>query len=127
MNFKLTIFIIGLFFLSFMGKTQDDNCWPGFRGNQELTGFTNVELPESLELLWTFRTEDKIKSSPVICDGCIYIGSNDGKIYSLTENGELNWSYIAETSIEAPPIILDGRVYAGSLEGKLFALDAKSG
>jgi len=122
MKIKLVVSII--LSLPFLGITQDKDCWPGFRGNQELTGYTDVELPTSLKLLWTFKTGDKIQSSPVVCNDIIYIGSNDGKVYAIDGNGEQIWEFKSETSFEASPLLLDGVVYIGSLEGILFALDA---
>lgn len=34
-------------------------------------------------LIWTFQTESYIKSSPAISDGMLFIGSNDGVLYSF--------------------------------------------
>ncbi|MCF8367072.1 MAG: PQQ-binding-like beta-propeller repeat protein, partial [Bacteroidales bacterium] len=106
---------------------QKQNCWPSFRGNPELSGTTDVELPPIFELSWTFKTGDVIKSSAVICNNTIFIGSNDGFVYALNFDGSLKWKFDAETSVEAPPLYLDNTIFAGSLEGVLFALDAKSG
>ena len=106
---------------------QDNTSWPCFRGNQSLNGYSNVQLPKSLKLLWSFKTEDAIKSSPIIQNGNIYIGSNDGCIYSISEKGTLNWKYKSATSIESPPLYLDNIVFASSLEGSVYAIDAKSG
>jgi hypothetical protein len=35
------------------------------------------------EVLWRFRTGGQVKSSPVVLDGVVYLGSDDGRIYAL--------------------------------------------
>ncbi len=57
----------------------DDAGWSVFRGNSELTGVADGGLPNSLKLLWTFKTDDAVRSSPVVGSGRVYIGSYDGK------------------------------------------------
>ena len=122
------IFVLTLFICtSFNGNSQSSDCWPTFRGNQSLQGKTSAQIPNTLKLLWSFSTQDMIKSSPIICGNHIFVGSNDGYLYSLNSKGELNWKFNAGTSIEAPPLFLDNTVYFGSLEGILFALDATTG
>ena len=108
-------------------QVQNADCWPSFRGNAQLTGNAPVRLEPPFKLLWTFKTGDAIKSSPVICNGIVYIGSNDGYIYAITSNGKLKWKFNAGNSVESPPLIAQNTIYAGSLEGILFAIDAKTG
>ena len=79
---KYNSIVIFLVFFGFLQvKSQNAECWPSFRGDNKLTGYTDVILPDNPELLWIFETEDAIKSSPVVCDGKIFIGSDDGNIY----------------------------------------------
>jgi len=103
------------------------NCWPSYRGNPELTG----QQMWSYQIHWNyyglFKTGDIIKSSPVVCGDNIFIGSNNGSLYSLSKSGDLNWEFKTETSIEAPPLYLDSIIFVGSLEGIMFALDANTG
>jgi len=111
---------------SFSGKAQQDS-WPSYRGNPALTGTTHVAIPDNPALLWSFQTDDIIKSSPIIADGHIFIGTNGGSLYCLSPEGKEVWQFSTETSIEAPPLFLDQRVFVGSLEGIMFALDANTG
>ena len=123
----LSLFIILLFVCFFEVISQDKDCWPSYRSNPALTGYTDVNLPDQLDLLWTYNTGDNIKSSPAICDRKIFIGSNDGYVYSLSKQGKLIWKYNAETSVEAPVLYLDNTIFVGSVGGDLFALNSKTG
>ncbi|MHC4664721.1 MAG: hypothetical protein ACYS9T_02035 [Planctomycetota bacterium] len=43
--------------------------WPMFRGSQSLLGRASGALPDSMEVVWKFKTNSDIKSSPVIDEG----------------------------------------------------------
>jgi eukaryotic-like serine/threonine-protein kinase len=102
--------------------------WPIYRGDTNLSGVAKGPLPDNLKLLWTFKTEYEIKSSPVIGGGLVYFGSTDAKLYALNiKDGTEVWSFDAGDDIEAPPLLVDGVVYVGSLSGMFYALDAKTG
>ena len=102
--------------------------WPVFRSDTGLRGATTASLPENLSLLWSFKTERAVKSSPVIVSNTVYVGSNDGKLYALTlDSGSNVWQFDAGDEVEAPPLYHDGIIYAGSANGNLYALDAHAG
>jgi len=102
--------------------------WPIFRGDQNLSGFAGVELPDDLVLHWSFKTESDILSSPVVGYGNVYIGSTDGKVYSIDlRNGEKKWEFDTKDDIEASPLLFDQTIYIGNLSGAFFAIDALSG
>ncbi|MGE5424898.1 MAG: FAD-dependent oxidoreductase [Syntrophothermus sp.] len=119
------IFLLILFFAALNLQSQD--CWSSFRGDPQLTGHTKAVVSPPLTLLWSFKTGDAIKSSPVVCNNVIFVGSNDGYLYALTAGGKLKWKFNCGTAIEAAPLLSDNLVIAGSLEGILFAVDAASG
>ncbi len=106
---------------------QSSGSWPIFRGNQQLTGVSQIELPAQPKLLWTFQTGDNIKSAPVVDQGKVVIGSTDGIIYCLNLNGKQIWQFDTGNAIEAPALIHNNTVYIGNLDGNLFALDLNSG
>jgi hypothetical protein len=95
------ILIIILLVLPFNLFSQSSTCWPSFRGNSSLTGTTKTELPDNLKLLWSYKTGDAIKSSPIYCNKNIFVGSMDGGIYSISSDGKLNWKYETKSSFEA--------------------------
>ncbi|MHC4735266.1 MAG: outer membrane protein assembly factor BamB family protein [Planctomycetota bacterium] len=107
---------------------QAQMSWPMFRGGQSLLGTAAGSLPDSLQLLWKFKTGAEIKSSPVINDGLVFIGSADANVYAVDlENGNKVWSYQTGDAIEATPCVIEGGVFIGSSDNFLYALDANSG
>ncbi len=132
---RLIVTLLPLLIFSCSGKQENDDrtnletvSWPIFRGDTELSGVAETSLPDKLKLLWSFQAEDGIISSPVIGSGCVYIGSLDGKVYSIDlVNGEKNWAFDTGDWIEASPLLLNQTVYIGSLSGDFFAIDAKTG
>ena len=55
------------------------------RGDRSLSGGTAGSLAGKLKLLWSFKTGDEIKSSPVIGSGRVFIGSmGKRKVYALS-------------------------------------------
>lgn len=137
-NYRLFIsIIIILAFFSFCSDKKEVNkssidletaSWPIFRGDPTLSGIAHDELPDKLTLLWSFKTESEIISSPVIGFGRAYIGSTDGKVYSINLiDGKKIWEFDTGDDIEASPLILGDSIYIGSLNGDFFSLDAQSG
>ncbi len=55
----------------------------------DLAGIVHAVSVEKGERLWTFATEGEIKSSPVVVDGKVLVGSYDEHLYCLSaRNGE---------------------------------------
>ncbi len=70
------------------------SSWPVFGGGQRLLGRASGALPDSLTLLWKFKTGGEIKSSPAIDDNVVFIGSSDANVYAIgLENGRQVWAY----------------------------------
>ena len=68
--------------------------------NSSATAITTTNAP-SLRQAWRFippgRLGDKIYSSPVVYDGNVYFGSDNGTFYDLSEStGSVVWSHFTE-------------------------------
>ena len=102
--------------------------WPQYRGGPELRGVAEGKLAAKLDLLWSYKTGGPVKSSAAIVGGNVYVGSDDGFLYSLSlATGKTNWTFKTGGSVESSPLVHDGRVLFGSDEPMFYALDAKSG
>jgi len=102
--------------------------WPMFHGNQSLTGLAGGDISPPLKLLWKFPTKGPIKSSAVIGNGRVFIGSSDGKVYALDQrSGREIWNFTTGDAVEAAGCLLADTLYIGSLDNNFYALDAAAG
>jgi eukaryotic-like serine/threonine-protein kinase len=71
---------------------------------------------------------DYLKSSPVLADGVVYIGSGDGHVYAIdAKSGVLRWKTATGERVRATPLVHDGRVYIGSWDKNFYCLNAADG
>jgi len=102
--------------------------WAVFRGNQFLSGVAFSKLPDKMELLWNFKTEAGITSTPVVSGNYVYVSSRDGRIYALQgEDGKKIWEFEADDAFEASPLLLNDILYVGCMDGKFYAIDSRDG
>jgi len=113
--------------------------WPMFHHDLNHTGCTPATGNASVKdygLLWSYTTDDKVLSSPVIADldrdGYMetIVGSYDGKLYVFNSTGALKWNLTAGGAIHSTPAIDDIdkdaelEIVVGSMGGNLYAIDA---
>ncbi len=83
--------------------------------------------PEA-ELVWRFKCEDEVRSSPCVSGGMLYVGCYDTNLYALDAGrGEFRWKYPTEGGISSSPAIWQDMVIVGSEDGSLYALDQRRG
>lgn len=129
MNKRITRLIVPMVIVGLISCQQSVQAqnWPIFRGDQQLQGVAAVPFDSSPKLLWSLKPGDGIKAAPVVSDGIMVVGSDNGFLYALNEAGKKLWEFNTENAVEAPALILNGTVYIGNLYGDLFALDLKTG
>jgi len=100
-----------------------------FRGNPERTGVYPPGGPRELtELVWRFRVEYGVGSSPAVSGGVVYFGSRDNHLYAVdAKTGQERWRFRIENWIDSSPAVSGGIVYFGSHDGHLYAVDANTG
>ena len=96
--------------------------WPLFRGNTALSGYTEMSLPSSPELLWTYKSDVRTVSSPVVKDGITYWCDRRGVIRGVNLQGELVFEYELNTAVEASPMVYDSTLYIGRIDGQMNAI-----
>ncbi len=113
-----------LVFLLILGIHSTFGDWASFRGNPQLTGVADSQLPDKLELIWTFQVADMIESTATIVDGTVYIGALDGYLYAINvQTGKSKWKYEATAPIKSSPSIHKGVIYFGDEDGIFHAVD----
>ena len=102
--------------------------WPMFRGGPDMRSVAGGSLPDKLALVWTFKTDDAVRSSAAIAGGRVFVGSDDGHLYAIDlASGKKVWAFKTDMGVEASPLVLGGVVYVGSSDGFLYAVDAAAG
>ncbi|MBX0285597.1 PQQ-binding-like beta-propeller repeat protein [Halomicroarcula sp. F28] len=84
---------------------------------------------EAGEILWTYETPRRVRSSPTVTDETVFVGNSRGKVYAIdTSNGEKRWSKsLPNGVIKATPAIDSDYVYVGNNYGYFAALDQATG
>lgn len=77
---------------------------------------------------WTYKTGGRIRSSPAIVDGVVFVGSADNNLYALNAtDGSGEWTYETDDRVRSSPAVVDGVVYVGSADNSLYAINAAGG
>jgi outer membrane protein assembly factor BamB len=81
-------------------------------GCSYLKDFTDGDpFSGSDRLKWLYPTDGRVRSSPALSNGILYVGSNDGNLRALDPvNGTLEWSFRTDASISSDPAVTDGTI-----------------
>jgi eukaryotic-like serine/threonine-protein kinase len=79
-------------------------------------------------LLWKLETGEEVRSSPVLRDDLLYIGSYDKHLYCIdTKSGEVRWKRATDGGVSSSPAVQGDLVVAGSEDGVVYGMDAARG
>lgn len=113
--------------------------WPMFHNLPTRTGVNTAESiitrqnVSQLTLGWTGATGGPIRTSPVVANGQVFVGSDDGTLtaFPTTCSGACapNWTVTPHAGfpIESTPAVAGGMVFVGADDGKLYAYKADTG
>lgn len=122
----LIFIILGLVFscsnVSLSQQEKNTKNWLLFRGDASLSGYTKVKFPDNPQLLWTFKSESRTASSPVVSDGTTYWCDKRGKIFGVDIDGNQIFEYDLKTAVEASSMIFDSVLYIGRIDGFMSAI-----
>jgi outer membrane protein assembly factor BamB len=121
--------LISCFAFSTLAQDTPAGNWSQFRGNHQLTGVSQSNVPNELKQLWTYEAGESIESSAAIVGGTVFVGSQKGELTALSlQNGSVYWKFSTGSPIgESSPAYGNGVVYIGDLGGWLNALNATDG
>ncbi len=73
---------------------------------------------------WPVGTAGAISAAPAYVEGnSLYVSSNDGNLYALSDTGTKKWQFSTEGEIDASPAInSDGKIFFGNQLGRFYAL-----
>jgi outer membrane protein assembly factor BamB len=103
--------------------------WATFHGDNYRSGYSTEKfIRPPLSVRWGFSTGGNIWSSPAVVAGVLFVGSSDGKLYSLDAlTGNMRWAFKTGNAIFSSPTVNTGTVYFGSSDHVMYALDAETG
>ncbi len=95
------------------------SVWWKFRADSGNTGRAIGRIPTEGTLRWQVQTGGYVESSAAIGgDGTVYVGSSDGKLYSISTVGAVRWTYQTGSWIDSSPALgPDGAIYVGAFDG----------
>lgn len=106
--------------------------WPVVRGDPQGTGVAAGSLPDKLETLWTYKTEDAgFEATAVVADGIVYVGDDNGTFHAVRlADGTAVWTkkfddsgFLAGAAID----LENGRLYVGDAVESLRCLALADG
>lgn len=127
---KMILPLCALVFLALTSRASDTlhTMAAMFRGDSAHTGvYSTAGKAKVQKELWRFKTGNVNRSTPVVMDGVVYVGSQTGILFALeAASGNLKWKFAAPSEITSSPAVAEGLVYVNSDSG-FFAVEAASG
>ena len=117
--FSLTVLMSGC---GRSGDGGNSRNWTLFRGDTGLSGFAETNIPEKPVLLWSYKSDSRTSSSPVVYDKTTYWCDKRGRVFGVDFDGNLIFDYNFATAVEATPMIHDSVLYIGRIDGIMSAL-----
>ncbi|WP_177227351.1 outer membrane protein assembly factor BamB family protein [Halomicrobium zhouii] len=78
--------------------------------------------------LWQHRTGANVRTSPVVVDNRVYVGTEGRQLVALDAiTGEVHWTFEFADGTPTSPVVAEGTVYVTTTAGRLVAIDATSG
>jgi outer membrane protein assembly factor BamB len=79
-------------------------------------------------VLWKRALPGRAESSPLVIDGTVYFGCENGELFALdTANGHTRWATQLGGAVKAAPAYYGGKLFVGDYGGHMNAVDAKTG
>lgn len=102
--------------------------WPMIYNGPHHPNVAGTELAPPLKVKWTFAGGKEFAGSPVVAEGRVYCGNNDGQLYcvDLATSKKL-WAFATKDQVESTPAVVQDSVLFGSFDGHVYCLDAASG
>ncbi|MCW3998998.1 MAG: PQQ-binding-like beta-propeller repeat protein [Candidatus Bathyarchaeota archaeon] len=122
------------------GASAQPDDWAMYRHDLQRTGASSSAVSTG-QLAWRFFTgnspaspslADRLRASPTVADGVLYMGSNSSRFYALNaSSGSQIWAVNVGVNIDSSAAVANGVVYVGLLwdghHGYVDAFNATNG
>lgn len=72
---------------------------------------------------WRYEMAGGCRSTPLVQDGRVYVGANDGRLYAIdAATGKRLWTFDAKAEVATSPAWFNGLVLFGAADGKFYAV-----
>ncbi len=108
------------------GAPQEPDA--SFRLGAAHLGQVEGDVPIDNSILWVRELDAPVRSSPVVSEGRVFVGTIDGEVLCLSDStGSLLWNFTTGGAVESSPAVFGNRVFVGSDDGLLYCLDTLTG
>jgi|GEM_PF-5656383 len=92
-------------------------------------GGTTPDVPDPLDVVWTYETGGAVRTTPVRLGGYVFFGSDDGTMYCLDEDdGSRVWAFPTGGPVRSDvENFIVSYIYFGSDSGRVFCVDTWTG
>ena len=102
--------------------------WPTARGDAQSTGHAGQTLPEDLQVVWEYKADEAIETTPVVVGKRVFVSDVMGKVYAVDRGtGKEIWKVDFDTGFLASPAVQSDHVVIGDIDGNLYNLAAATG
>lgn len=78
--------------------------------------------------IWTFATEDEVRSTPAFTAESIFVGSYDTNLYCIDRaTGDFRWKYATTGGIPGRPAVWQEVVMVGSEDNSVYGVNRRTG
>ncbi len=115
--------------VSTIGAEPGPGEWAMFRRDPAHTGSDVYGgVAPAPDVVWRFRGDAPIRSSPVVVDGYVYIGTGDHRVVALdAESGDIVWERTVTGPVDWPVAAAGDLVFIGLRDARVLALDRYTG
>lgn len=102
---------------------------PGVATGAARRGYNSTPIPgRSTQVRWRFTTEEEVRSTPVVANGVVYVGSYDNNLYAIqAQSGQMIWKFPTEGGICGTPVVWHDLVIFGSEDYNIYAVETRTG
>ena len=102
--------------------------WPTARGDAQSTGHADQTLPAKLEVIWEYKADEAIETTPVVVGKRVFVSDVMGKVYAIDRaTGKGIWKVDFDTGFLASPTVKSDELVIGDIDGNLYKLNAVDG
>ena len=91
-------------------------------------GASSRSTGASGKIEWSRELASRTESSPLVADGRVYFGSENGTVYAMdADDGNVRWRFRAGGAVKGGLALADGKLYFGDYGGRAYAIRESNG